>query len=133
MGKIEAYTTFAKNIARDDSHGYDQIDRNGHPNYDCSSASKEKKSTKVTSCHKAKDAAKSKSESLAGTYTTTANLNMRHGAGTGKQVMVTLPKGTKVKCYGYFTKSAGVKWLYVEATVKSVKYTGFCLKKYLKK
>ena len=36
MGKIENYTSFAENVAKDDSHGYDQIDRNGNPNYDCS-------------------------------------------------------------------------------------------------
>lgn len=36
MSKVENYTSFAENIARDNTHGYDQIDRNGNPNYDCS-------------------------------------------------------------------------------------------------
>lgn len=36
MSKIESYVSFAENIARDNSHGYDQIDRLGNPNYDCS-------------------------------------------------------------------------------------------------
>ena len=36
MSKVENYTSFAENVARDDTHGYDQRDRNGNPNYDCS-------------------------------------------------------------------------------------------------
>ncbi|MCD7826369.1 MAG: hypothetical protein LUH14_10480 [Clostridiaceae bacterium] len=81
----------------------------------------------------ATDSAKSKDSSLAGTYKTTANLNMRNGAGTSKSVMVTLPKGTSVKNYGYYTKTNGVKWLYVQVTYNSVTYTGFCSKQYLNK
>lgn len=83
---------------------------------------------------KATDAAKSgPTSSLAGTYVTTANLNMRNGAGTGKSVMVTLPKGTKVQNYGYYTSYNGTKWLYVQVTYKNIKYTGFCSSEYLKK
>ena len=83
--------------------------------------------------YKANESAKSKNDALAGTYKTTANLNMRHGAGADKQSMVVLPKGTKVKCYGYYTQTAGVKWLYVVATIGSIQYTGFCSMAYLKK
>lgn len=36
MTKIETATLFMEKVARDDSHGYDQIDRNGPVNYDCS-------------------------------------------------------------------------------------------------
>lgn len=36
MGKVENYTAFAEAVARDNTHGYDQIDRWGNPNYDCS-------------------------------------------------------------------------------------------------
>ena len=37
MGKIEKAVSFAENIARDDSHGYDQLDRFGrYGDYDCS-------------------------------------------------------------------------------------------------
>lgn len=254
MSKIEKYTSFAEDIARDDTHGYDQIDRNGNPNYDCSGlvcdavdragipvkkagasytgnmlpafkkcgfkdvtkeiilssgkglkrgdillntghhtaifcgsgkmvdarinekgtatggksgdqtgheieihayknhpwtnvlryagddSSKEetkkeekKTETKITASHKAKDSAQLFNKALSGSYKTTANLNMRHGAGTGKQVMVTLPKGTKAQCYGYYSKSGGVNWLYVVAVVNGVEYTGFCSSNYLKK
>lgn len=77
----------------------------------------------------AKDAAASFDKSIAGTYTTTAKLNMRTGAGTGKTILVTLPKGTKVQNYGYYTKN----WLYVQVTYNNILYTGFCSKSYLKK
>ncbi len=71
--------------------------------------------------------------SLAGTYHTTANLNMRNGAGTSHKVLTVLKNGTAVKNYGYFTEVGGTKWLYVQVTVDGVQYTGFCSGKYLKK
>lgn len=37
MSKVETYTQNAINIAKDDSHGYSQINRWGNPDYDCSS------------------------------------------------------------------------------------------------
>ena len=80
------------------------------------------------------DYAKSFSKSLAGTYTTTANLNMRAGAGTSKAVLTTIPKGRKVTCYGYYTSVNKVKWYYVvynDANGKS--YTGFTSSRWLKK
>lgn len=78
------------------------------------------------------DYAESFAKSYAGTYTTTANLHLRAGAGTAKQSIVVLPKGTTVRCYGYYTKqSDGTVWLYVVATVSGVKYIGFCSRKYL--
>lgn len=72
-------------------------------------------------------------KSLAGTYTTTANLHMRNDAGITNKALCTIPKGTKVKCYGYYSTSNGVKWLYIQATVDGVKYTGFSSSRYLKK
>ena len=82
---------------------------------------------------RADDPAKSKQDSLAGTYITTANLNMRHGAGTNKQVMTIIPKNTKVENYGFYTELYGTKWLYVQVIVKDAQYTGFCSSKYLDK
>lgn len=72
-------------------------------------------------------------KSLAGTYKTTANLYMRHGAGTNKKSMVVIPNGTKVKCYGYYSVSNGVKWLYIQVTIDGVQYTGFSSSAYLKR
>lgn len=83
----------------------------------------------------AKDPAESKRASLAGTYTVTAAqaLNVRDGAGTNAKVLVTIPKGTKVKCYGYYTDNRGTIWLYVQFNYDGTSYTGFASSKYLKK
>ena len=73
-------------------------------------------------------------KTLAGTYTVTASaLNVRHGAGTSKKIMVTIPKGTRVQCYGYFTNYLGTNWLCIQFTYKNVTYTGFASAKYLTK
>lgn len=74
-------------------------------------------------------------KTLAGTYTVTANsgLNIRHGAGVTKKKMLAIPKGTKVKCYGYYTDCLCTKWLYIQFTYQGVKYTGFASSNYLKK
>lgn len=84
---------------------------------------------------KASGVAKSFDKSIAGTYTVTASsgLNVRDAAGTGNKVLVSIPKGTSVKNYGYYTEGSGVKWLYVQFTYKGVTYTGFCSAAYLKK
>lgn len=91
--------------------------------------------TSNTTSTKATEVAKSYSKSIAGTYTVTASdgLNIRYGAGTSKKKLVTIPKGTKVKNYGYYTTISGVKWLYVQFTYKNVTYTGFACGTYLKK
>ena len=57
------------------------------------------------------------------TYITTAKLNLRRGAGKDKPVIIAIPKGDKVTCYGYYTDD----WYYVKCN----NYTGFCLKDYL--
>ena len=88
---------------------------------------------KATIKKKATNYAKSKLSSLIGAYITTNNLNIRNGAGTNHTVMVTIPKGTKVKCYGYYTSVSNVKWLYIEFTYKGVIYDGFASSQYLKK
>lgn len=48
-------------------------------------------------------------------YTVTADLlNMRAGAGTDKKVLKVLKKGTRLECYGYYTKVGSTVWLYVK-------------------
>lgn len=83
---------------------------------------------------KASGIAKSFNRSVAGSYSVTASagLNVRDSAGTGK-VLTTIPKGTVVKNYGYYSVVNGVKWLYVQFTYKRVTYTGFCSSAYLTK
>ena len=94
----------------------------------------EAKTEVKTESKKATDYAQDFSKSIAGTYEVTASmLNVRHGAGTNKKIMVAIPDGTKVKNYGYYTTVKGVKWLYIQFTYKGVTYTGFASSQYLYK
>lgn len=73
--------------------------------------------------------AKSRDGKLSGSYKTTANLNLRAGAGKSKKILLTVPKGSIVFCYGYYTESGGVKWYFVQYG----KYAGYMSDEYLKK
>lgn len=80
---------------------------------------------------KAEDA-QSFDKGIAGTYivnTSSDPLMLRSGASTGKSIIARMPKGAKVRCYGYYTQVNGVKWYYVVYNGK----TGFASCKYLKK
>ena len=70
------------------------------------------------------EAAKGFNKALAKTFTTTAKVNMRAGAGTSKTILTVVPNNTAVKCYGYYTND----WYYV----KYKDFTGFIYSKYLK-
>lgn len=72
--------------------------------------------------------AQSKSNGIAGTYKVIApsGLNVRYGAGTNKEILVTVEKETAMKCYGYYTKVGNVIWYYVQFTYKGTAYQGFC-------
>lgn len=70
-------------------------------------------------------------KSLAGNYTTTANLYCRNDAGTNKKALVLIPKGTVVKNYGYYSIANGVKWLYIQVVIDGVLYTGLSSQAYL--
>ena len=81
-------------------------------------------------------------KSLEGTYVVTgvSFLNVRNGAGTtqnkygkDKTILVSIPNGTKVQNYGYYTDVDGTKWLYVQFTFKGIVYTGFASSKHLVK
>lgn len=71
--------------------------------------------------------------SVKGTYKTTADLNMRNGAGVSTKRMTTIPKGTKVKCDGKYSISNGRKWFYICYDVGKKRYIGFSSSKYLSK
>ena len=74
--------------------------------------------------------AKSFDRVYAKTYTVTASaLNLRSGAGTDRPVIKSMPNGTKVTCYGYYTKNDATVWLYVKDQDGVL---GYCSKKYLK-
>ena len=81
----------------------------------------------VTASKSKTEAAKSKDSTYNKSYTTTANLNLRSGAGTNKDIILTIPKGDKVRCYGYYTSVENTPWLYVAYG----KYTGFVSMNYL--
>lgn len=72
-------------------------------------------------------------EAVAGTYTTTSALHLRNGAGSTNRSLFVIPKGTKVKCYGYYSVVNGSKWFCIQFTLNNTKYTGFSNSTYLKK
>lgn len=114
---------------------YSKIVGYGRPRYDAEESKKPAtEAAKPAEVVKAKDSARYFTKSLAGTYTVTgSSLNIRHGAGITKSIMVAIPKGTKVQCYGYYSTSLGVKWLYIAFTYRGITYQGFASSKYLKK
>ena len=75
------------------------------------------------------------SKNYVGTYEVEAQVgvNMRDDAGTSFKVLKLLPKGTKVNCYGYYSKANNAIWLYCQARVGTVQYTGFVEKNVIKK
>ena len=75
--------------------------------------------------------AMSLSIALRGSYEVTAStLNVRYGADSTKYgVIKTIPKGSKVTCYGYYTDNGSERWL----SVVSGSQTGFVCAKYVKK
>ena len=75
------------------------------------------------------DPAESKDVSYKGTYTTKTNLNLRMGAGIGKSIIITIPKGSTIENYGYYTKDGSTVWLLVQYG----KYTGYVSKTYVTK
>lgn len=70
---------------------------------------------------------------LVGTYTTTENLYCRDDSGTNKKALCLIPKGTKVKCYGYYNLINNIRWLYIQFVMDGIQYTGFSSIRYLKK
>lgn len=71
--------------------------------------------------------AKSKSAAYNKAYKTTADLNMRSGAGTDFPVLATLPHGAAFRCYGFYNMVGSTVWLFGEAAGKK----GYCSKAYL--
>ena len=71
--------------------------------------------------------AKHKSAAYNKAYKTTADLNMRSGAGTDFPVLTTLPHGAAFRCYGFYNVVGSTVWLFGEAAGKK----GYCSKAYL--
>lgn len=88
----------------------------GHPAYNDGYGSSDKASDSDKTSDKT-EAAKHYERAEAGTYyvcTKSDPLIMRAGAGTNRKIIVRVPKGGKVQCYGYYNldKDGVTKWLY---------------------
>lgn len=99
----------------------------GHPKFDADKINKTP--TENTNNQTKVETANYYNKSIAGTYTTTSNLNLRRGSNTSKTIITTIPKGKSVRCYGYYNLTSGTKWY----LVKYMSFTGFVSSKYLKK
>ena len=96
----------------------------GHPAYNDGASDKTRASDKTSDKTNASDktcdkteAAKHYERAETGTYyvcTKSDPLMMRTGAGTNRKIIVRVPKGGKVQCYGYYNldKDGVTKWLY---------------------
>ena len=70
------------------------------------------------------ESASSFDRKIAGAYHTNDRYNLRVGAGMDKTIILTLPAGTSVRNYGYYTG----KWYLVKAVVNGIVYTGYVAK-----
>ena len=85
----------------------------------------------ATSAASAKtEAAQYMKNSIAGRYKVVASaLNLRSGAGTSKNIIAVLKRGTIVQCYGYYNMVGAVKWYLIVADGK----TGYASADYLRR
>lgn len=88
--------------------------------YRYAGADDEKPHQVMESCVKA-ESARSFDRRIAGAYHTNDRYNLRVGAGMNKTVILTLPTGTSVRNYGYYTG----EWYLVKAVVNGIVYTGY--------
>lgn len=70
------------------------------------------------------ESARSFDRKIAGAYHTNDRYNLRVGAGMDKTVILTLPAGTSVRNYGYYTEM----WYLVQTIVNGITYTGYVAK-----
>ena len=113
----------------------------GHPAYNDGASDKTRASEKTSDKTRASDKTCDKTEAAkhydrkeAGTYyvcTKSDPLMMRTGAGTNRKIIVRVPKGGKVQCYGYYNldKDGVTKWLYC----KYINHVGYLSRSYLRR
>lgn len=65
------------------------------------------------------------------TYYATDALNCRNSGSKSAKILGTVPKNTQITCYGYYTAKDGYTWLYAQAMVNDILYTGFFANAYL--
>lgn len=83
----------------------------------------EKPQKPIENCIKT-ESARSFDQKIAGAYHTNDRYNLRVGAGMNKTVILTLPTGTGVRNYGYYSG----EWYLVKAVVNGIVYTGYVAK-----
>lgn len=88
-----------------------------------SAVQNEKPQQPIASCIKPEPARRF-DRKIAGAYHTNDRYNLRVGAGMDKTVILTLPAGTGVRNYGYYTG----EWYLVKAIVHGIVYTGYVAK-----
>lgn len=79
---------------------------------------------KITPVAVKPESARSFDRKIAGAYHTNDRYNLRVGAGEDKAIILTLPTGTSVRNYGYYTGG----WYLVKAIVNGTVYTGYIFK-----
>lgn len=82
------------------------------------------KPQKITPAAVKPESARSFDRKIAGAYHTNDRYNLRVGAGEDKAIILTLPTGTSVRNYGYYTGG----WYLVKAIVNGTVYTGYIFK-----
>lgn len=90
------------------------------------------KATNITT-KKATGVPSLKNTTLVGTYKTTGSVNVRNNAGIQNNVIVIIPKNTKVICEGKYSTYKNTKWYYVSFNYKSINYEGFISSEYLER
>lgn len=83
-----------------------------------------KANSQIETSEPSAEPARSFDQKIAGAYHTNDRYNLRVGAGMNKQVILTLPSGTGVRNYGYYTG----EWYLVKAVVNDCVYTGYVAK-----
>lgn len=91
--------------------------------YRYAGADNEKPHNVTESCVKT-ESARSFDRNIAGAYHTNDRYHLRVGAGMDKTIILTLPTGTSVRNYGYYTG----EWYLVKAVVNGIVYTGYVAK-----
>lgn len=78
--------------------------------------------------------AKGFNKSVASSYKTSTDVYCRNDAGTNKKALCLIPKGSSVRCYGYYNTFKGVKWYLIAFDSKDgTHYEGFTHSSYLKR
>lgn len=78
--------------------------------------------------------AKGFSKFIAAVYKTSTDVYCRNDAGTNKKALCLIPKGSSVRCYGYYNTFNGAKWYLIAFDSKDgTHYEGFTHSSYLKR